>query len=157
MNAYRRWLREQLAALDEFAQHPDPDHDQYDGIADVIADARRRAADAGLPDAVQACRVRRGGLTATAARMILQSCLASAVKGTRPRGGRLGRIAPDAPLSVKQASEPYNVAVRTLYALVADGSLRHSRVGTGRGTIRINPADLKRLLANGSSKAGLLD
>lgn len=67
MSAHRRWLRQQLAALDELQHHPDPDPDHYDGIADVIADARRRAADAGLPDAVQACRVRRGGLTVTAA------------------------------------------------------------------------------------------
>ena len=64
---------------------------------------------------------------------------------------------PDAPLTVKQAAKRFNFSARTLYALCEDGSLRHSRVGTGRGTIRINPADLKRLLANGSRKTGLLD
>ena len=64
--------------------------------------------------------------------------------------------APDAPLTVQQAAKRFNIPARTLYALCADGSLRHSRIGTGRGTIRIKPPDLERLLANGSRK-GLLD
>ena len=49
-------------------------------------------------------------------------------------------------LSVKQASERYGIPERTIYALCKDGQLVHHRVGTGRGTIRIKPADLDRHL-----------
>lgn len=152
---YRRWLRQQLAQLDELQKHPDPDHEHYLDIADTIHEARRRAAIAGLPDAVKACRLRRGGLTVTAARMILQSCLASAVKVSRPQGGRSSKSATDAPLSIAQAAEQFNLNERTLYALCADGSLKHTRIGR---TIRIAPAELKRLVSQGPRhKAGLLD
>ena len=65
--------------------------------------------------------------------------------------------ASDAPLTVQQAAALFNIPARTLYALCADGSLPHARIGTGRGTIRIKPADLNRLVSNGSSKTGLLD
>ena len=60
-------------------------------------------------------------------------------------------------LTVQQAAALFNIPARTLYALCADGSLPHARIGMGRGTIRIKPADLNRLVSNGSSKTGLLD
>lgn len=129
MKTYRRWLRQQLTALDELAQHPDPDADLYDGIADVIAEARKRAAVAGLPDAIKACRVRRGGLTVSTAREILAACLA-AIPGSTP--------AANCPLSVQQAAAHLNISTRKVYELCQSGKIRHSK-----NPIRISPADLE--------------
>jgi excisionase family DNA binding protein len=54
--------------------------------------------------------------------------------------------AADTPLTVQQAAKRFNVSARTLYALCNERKLPHSRVGTGRGTIRIMPSDLKEYL-----------
>ncbi len=40
-------------------------------------------------------------------------------------------------LSVKQAADRLGVSAQTVYGLCAAGQLRHSRVGVGRGVIRI--------------------
>jgi len=52
----------------------------------------------------------------------------------------------NAPMTVKEACERYGIPERTIYALCKAGQLAHLRVGTGRGTIRIRPADLDRHL-----------
>ncbi len=54
--------------------------------------------------------------------------------------------ATDTPLSVEQAAAQSNISVRTLYSLCAAKQLPHSRIGTGRGTIRILPNDLREYL-----------
>ena len=46
------------------------------------------------------------------------------------------------PLTVKQAAERLNVSPDCIYQMIEAGKLKHRRVGNGRGTIRINPADL---------------
>lgn len=48
----------------------------------------------------------------------------------------------DKPLTVRQAAERLAVSPDTIYDLCAAGKLRHQRIGRGRGTIRIRPADL---------------
>ncbi len=45
-------------------------------------------------------------------------------------------------LSVKQAAQRLNVSKSLVYALCAEGRLKHYRVGIGRGTIRIDESDL---------------
>ena len=45
-------------------------------------------------------------------------------------------------MTVKQASEKLEVSVATVYALVAGGMLRCSRIGLGRGVIRISEDQL---------------
>lgn len=50
--------------------------------------------------------------------------------------------ADDKPLTVKQAAERLSVSPDTIYTLCASGKLRHQRIGAGKGTIRIFPADL---------------
>lgn len=52
----------------------------------------------------------------------------------------------DSPLTVQQAAKQFNVSSRTLYELCRSNRLPHSRIGTGRGTIRIMPSDLKEYL-----------
>lgn len=49
------------------------------------------------------------------------------------------------PLTVKQAAQKLNVSIDTIYQLCEAGKLKHQRVGSGRGTIRIKPADLQRV------------
>ena len=46
-------------------------------------------------------------------------------------------------LTVKQAAARLNVSTDTVYQLCEAGKLKHQRVGNGRGTIRILPADLQ--------------
>ncbi len=45
-------------------------------------------------------------------------------------------------LTVKQAADRLGVSARTVYDLVECGRLKCQRIGKGRGTIRIRPADL---------------
>ena len=45
-------------------------------------------------------------------------------------------------ITVKEAARRLNVSRGLVYALVRTGKLRHERHGTGRGTIRIDEADL---------------
>ena len=45
-------------------------------------------------------------------------------------------------LTVKQAARRLNVSPSLVYAMCAAGRLPHHRVGVGRGTIRIDEADL---------------
>ena len=47
-----------------------------------------------------------------------------------------------APLTVKQAAERLKVSADAIYDLCNSGKLPCQRVGNGRGTIRIRPADL---------------
>ena len=44
------------------------------------------------------------------------------------------------------------MSVSTVYALCAAGKLRHSRIGLGRGTIRIELAALQALLRDAEHK-----
>lgn len=46
-------------------------------------------------------------------------------------------------MTVKQASEALNISAATVYALVAQGRIRASRFGLGRGTIRISEESLR--------------
>lgn len=77
MNKFARWLRQQLASFDELeSDHRDPLGD-CESIADVIAEAGRRAAAAGLPDVVKTCQIRSGPVGTDLARRVLSACLAA--------------------------------------------------------------------------------
>ena len=45
-------------------------------------------------------------------------------------------------MKIKEAAERLEVSVATAYALVASGKLRASRIGLGRGVIRISEEQL---------------
>jgi excisionase family DNA binding protein len=53
------------------------------------------------------------------------------------------------PLTVSQAAEFLQVSPSTIYALCAAGKLAHSRIGVGRGTIRIKKETLVKLIDEG--------
>ena len=49
-------------------------------------------------------------------------------------------------MTVRQAAQRLEVSVSTVYALVASGKLRCSRIGLGRGVIRISEEHLAEYL-----------
>ena len=49
-------------------------------------------------------------------------------------------------MRVREAAERLEVSVATVYAMVARGKLRCSRVGAGRGVIRISDEQLEEYL-----------
>jgi excisionase family DNA binding protein len=58
---------------------------------------------------------------------------------------RLGAEAPRGQfLSVKEVAVLWGVTTDTVRRLVATGQLPASRIGVGRGTLRFDPADLRR-------------
>jgi excisionase family DNA binding protein len=57
-------------------------------------------------------------------------------------------------LTVQQAAERLNVRPSTVYALCAGRKLPHARLGVGRGTIRIDEADLEDYLRSATVRPG---
>lgn len=51
-------------------------------------------------------------------------------------------------LRVKDVAERLNVHLCTAYELIHEGKLPFLRVGSGRGTIRVRPADLDRFISD---------
>jgi excisionase family DNA binding protein len=51
-------------------------------------------------------------------------------------------------LTVNQVARQLSVSERTVYALCDTGKLRHARIGTGRGTIRIPEDAVAEYLAS---------
>ena len=49
-------------------------------------------------------------------------------------------------MTVREAAKRLEVSVSTIYALCAKGLMPHSRVGLGRGVVRISEDDLKVFL-----------
>jgi excisionase family DNA binding protein len=139
---FKTWLRSQIRWLQAHEPYADDLQLHYDA-AGIIREARRRAVAAGLPDAGRLCRTGEA-LELTKAQEILAACLAALPKRKQPKDG---------PLTIKQAAKRFNIARRTLYRLCQDGEVKCSRLGAGRGTIRINPPDLERYLAKAAQPA----
>jgi excisionase family DNA binding protein len=56
-------------------------------------------------------------------------------------------------VNVKQAAARLEVSVATMYSLVASGKLKHYRIGTGRGVVRIAEEHLAEFLKRAEPKA----
>ncbi|MEZ5939758.1 MAG: helix-turn-helix domain-containing protein [Planctomycetaceae bacterium] len=54
-------------------------------------------------------------------------------------------------LTVSEVARTLHCSPGCIYRLVANGDLRHSRIGIGRGTIRIHERDLEAYLEQKSS------
>jgi excisionase family DNA binding protein len=52
-------------------------------------------------------------------------------------------------LTVRDVARRLNVSLGCVYGLIADGDLPHLRVGAGRGTIRVDEADLADFIERG--------
>lgn len=51
-------------------------------------------------------------------------------------------------LTVDQAASQLQVSRSLVYSLIEAGKLKCHRIGTGRGTIRLSPADIELFLAS---------
>ncbi len=49
-------------------------------------------------------------------------------------------------LTIKDVAERLNIGERTAYRLIEEGQLKARRIGSGRGTLRVKPADLERFI-----------
>jgi excisionase family DNA binding protein len=131
MSTFAQWIRAELKALDRLESHPELDQSAFDDIAITIREAGRRAAAAGLPQAVEACRIRRGPVGTDLARQILAECLAAmsseAVSLTPP-----------------QVATQLGVAPETVIGWIRAGELKAANVGKGkkRPRYRIEPEAL---------------
>jgi excisionase family DNA binding protein len=114
MSTFAHWLRAELKSLDRLP--PDPPECVFDDIAATIREAGRRAALAGLPNAVKACQIRSGPVAPSLARRILAECLAATATPDDDGG----------PLTAAQAAKRLNVSARQIYALCERGDLRHT-------------------------------
>ena len=135
---YARWLGQQIAELDRLEVDPrDPLQDGYD-LAELIDEASRRAAAAGLPEAVSACQVRPGPVGTELARRVLSACLVAC------RGDNNSST-----LTVNQAAGRAKVAPDTVRDWIHAGKLKAANVGKGqqKGRYRIAPADFEAFMA----------
>ena len=142
----KTWLKKQIAELIHLQGHPEPDQALFELCASVVREAADRAAKAGLLDIYEQHKNERFS-TPRDTVAILNTILAA----MQPVGDS------DAPMTVREASERYRIAERTIYALCKDGQLVHHRVGTGQGRILIKPADLDRHLQQSRVEARSTD
>jgi excisionase family DNA binding protein len=54
-------------------------------------------------------------------------------------------------LTVKTVAEKLACSQATVYALIASGKLRHYRIGTGRGAIRVSEEQMAEFLSGAES------
>jgi excisionase family DNA binding protein len=123
---FRRWLRAEIAELD--GPQPEDTLPLCEDAASAVKNARRIAIALELADVAEVCeKVTTSALALPVAQRLLTTCLAA--------------LDPDF-LTVKEAAARLNVSERSVYDLVRCGRLHASRIGNGRGAIRITPADL---------------
>ncbi|MBX3411858.1 MAG: helix-turn-helix domain-containing protein [Pirellulales bacterium] len=128
---FKSWLKKQLAKLDEIEQWDEIPLNVFDDLRNVIHEAERKAAAAGVPNAVAACRkLRPGGISIGIAREVLAECLQAISVSPDPE-------TPDGPLTVQQAARLLNISTRKVYSLCESGELSHTT-----NPIRIQRRDL---------------
>ena len=108
------WLRAEIQVLAE--DHPADNH--YEDAATTIREARQIALSLGLLEVVAICeRVKIPKLSLDRAQQLLAECI-RAIK-TSARGS----------LTIKQGADHLGVSSEMMYRLVAQGAIRHYRVG----------------------------
>jgi excisionase family DNA binding protein len=136
MSTYRHWLLAQLRFAENIDAHPEPQVQHFDDLRQVIAEASKRAAAAGLPDAVKACKIRRGAISAGIAREVLARCLAAVPGKSQVKKERL---------TPPQVAKRYGVSADTVRQWIETGELRAANVaapGTKRPRYRIEASAL---------------
>jgi excisionase family DNA binding protein len=140
----RAWLKKQLTIVEEYGEFDEEYAEHHgDDLREIVAEAGRRAAAAGLPACLRACSIRPGPISVSFARRVLAECLAAIEPRMKQETKRL--------LTVAEAAEQYNVSKRTLYRMIESEQLPVSRA---RGAIRIKPADLEACLKQEDSLFG---
>jgi len=132
----QKWLRQQLAELDHLESDPrDPFQDAHD-LADLVREAERRAAVAGLLDAVVACQIRPGPVGTELARRVLLACLAALPAD----------CVADSLLNLQQAADYLGYKPSGLRKVVKRGDIRFVQVG--QGPIKFRREWLDEFVAN---------
>ena len=124
-NLMKTWLQKQIAELTKLQGHPEPDEALLELCAHVVREAADRAAKAGLLDHYDRHKDEQY-CTPRGAVAILNSMLAALE--TEPEY-----------LTVEQAATRLQVSRDSIYDLINQGLLKHTKVGR---LIRIRPADL---------------
>ena len=129
----RTWLRKQITRLEDLRKHPDPDLSIHESAAYTVRQAADRAAQAGY----LAFYDEHKNVQATTPRdavAILSSLLATISAGDEPEY-----------LTVDQVAARLQVSRDSIYDLINQGLLNHTKVGR---LIRIRPADLDHIQAD---------
>lgn len=136
MKKFRKSVLEAIKSCDT----DDFDTPHAEHCAHTVQEIGDEALKLGLPDAYRRCCVGEM-LSPQAAKAILGEVLVAIDQAAKPE--EKPPVPTDGPLTVKQAAEFLNVSPKTIYAACEAGTLRHLRIGEGRGTIRITKADLE--------------
>ena len=129
---YRRFLEQELAEVNEFVGLSDIPLDVCEGFANMVRNIGRLATSLGLWQTAARCnKCRTSHLGVRTARQAILDALADLDDAPQPDF-----------LTVKEAAARLKVSERSVYDLVRSGRLHASRIGNGRGAIRIAPADL---------------
>lgn len=139
MTAYLTWLRKAMRRLTELYERltlePTLVQEVYLAAGAIAEEAGERAMKLGLPE----LHAKSVPLLGVADPFAVKTFLAECVRICQPTKGE------DDLLTVASAADRLGVAPRTVYRLCDDGQLPHQHIGSGRGTIRIRPADLAAL------------
>ena len=144
LHDFATWLREAIAELEVIRVAPERDQSQYDYAETMVRTAERHARHIGAQAVCERCRCGSQVTSPEQGLSVLGECLAWCIEHM-----------PATPenLTVQKAAEKLGVSPRTIYDLCGSGRLKCQRIGGGRGTIRIRPADLDSY-ANNSSSGG---
>jgi excisionase family DNA binding protein len=118
---FAKWLRQQLAHLDELEADPRDTLASCESLADVISEAGRRAAAAGLPDVVKTCQIRSGPVGTDLARRVLAACLGACQPADE-----------QTTLTIKQAASRVGVSADTVRDWITSKQLKASNIGKGK-------------------------
>lgn len=125
---FRKWLLAEIADLDD----PCPEEYRFREAVQVIRNAGRIAVSLELPEVAAICdSIRTPAYSLAHAQRLLLRCV--------------NALDPDDALTVREAAGRLKCSERTVYTLVRSGRLHAQRLGNGRGTIRIAPADLQNI------------
>lgn len=151
LSRFRRWLKEHVRWCRSIG---DVDEVVAVECASIIDAARGHALGLGLVEAADACRCRADMIGPAVAAECLAAALASlpAARGSKEKPP----AAENASLTVSQVATRLSVSAKCVYELCQSGRLKHQRIGKGRGTIRIRPADLAAF-EQSSRSTGLVD
>ena len=132
---YSKWLRKQLAEVESFAPEAF-DEQAGEDLRLIVSEAERRAAMAGLPEAVAACKIRGGPIEPWIARKVLATCLAAIPATSRTV------------LTPPQVAEQLGVSRETVLGWIRAGQLRAANVGKrSRPRFKIDPDALAEFQA----------
>jgi len=145
--SFKSWLKKQLAKLDE-VERQELDLPDFEGFRSIIHEAERRAAVAGVPNAVAACRtLRPGGISIGIAREVLAECLAAIPTDEPEQNGQS--------LTVAAVAKRLGIGSKAVYRLCESGELPSHKLGK---QIRIRSDDIdafeRQAVAAGKVKPG---